>query len=136
MSALILLVLFVKPATVLGNGFERAAREILFCIAVIPLVLMGVAFVCAIRVSKSRFALLYYPAIGGVVAAARVPPLISAGLSAEAFFLAFFLYGIVYGLAGLGIGGMAFLIRAAVEQHTRKDKPPAGSRTSNLSRSP
>ncbi len=123
LPGLILLVLLVKPATVLANGWSRAVGEILFGVAVIPLVFMGIALVCAIQVSKSRFALLYYPVIGGLIAAGCVPPLIRANLSAEAFLM----WGVVYGLAGLVIGGLAFLVRAAVAQHTTEDKPPGDS---------
>lgn len=124
LPGLIVLVLLVKPATVLANGWSRAAGDLLFRVAVIPLVFMGIALVCAIKVSKSRFALLYYPVIGGLIAAASVPALIRAELSAELFLK----YGVVYGLVGIGIGGLAFLIRAAVEQHKTKDKPPGDSR--------
>jgi len=124
LPGLILFVLFVQPATALGNGFERAMRQILFGIAVVPLVFIGIALVCVIQVSNSRIALLYYPMIGGLIAAACVPPLIRANLSAELFLM----YGIVYGLAGLVIGGLAFLIRAAVEQHRTRVKPRGDSK--------
>jgi hypothetical protein len=123
LPGLILLVLLVKPATVLANGWNRAAGEILFGVFVIPLILIGIALVCAIQVSKSKFALLYYPMIGGLIAAACVPPLFRANLSAEGFLR----YGVVYGLAGLVIGGLAFLIRAGIAQHSAKDKPPGDS---------
>jgi hypothetical protein len=124
LPGLIVLVLLVKPATILANGWSRAVAEILFGIVVIPLVFMGVALVCAIHLSKSRLALLYYPVIGGLIAAASVPPLIRAKLSTELFFK----YGIVYGLVGVGIGGLAFLIRVAVEQHRTKDEAPGDSK--------
>lgn len=120
LPGLIIVVLLLKPETALANGFERAMRQILVSVTVTPLVLMAIALVCAIQVSKSRFALLYYPVIGGLIAAACVPFLIRANSSAGAFLV----FGIVYGLAGFVVGGLAFLIRATVGQRSTEDKPP------------
>ena len=114
--------LLVMPATVLANGWSRAVGEILFCIVVVPLIVMGIALACAIQASKSRFAIVYYPVIGGLVAAACVPALIRASFSAELFIR----YGIVYGLAGLVIGGLAFLTRWVL--HWTKNKPRGDSK--------
>jgi hypothetical protein len=102
----IIVILFVKLRFALTGGGELTA--ILFvggCSTVIPLILIGIALVCARKLSKSRLALLYYPVIGGLVAAACVPHLIGANLTVHLFRI----LGIVYGLLGLVIGGLAFL---------------------------
>jgi hypothetical protein len=117
----ILVILFVKLVTAQrGREDLTGILIILGCITAIPLILIGIALVCARRLSKSRFALLYYPVIGGLLAAACVPLLLGANLSAHLFLR----YGIVLGLVGLVIGGLAFLIRVVTEQHSAKDTPP------------
>ena len=121
----IIVILFVKLEPALTGGGELTV--ILFiggCITAIPLALIGIPLACAIELSKSRFALLYYPVIGGLVAAACVPHLIHANLSAHLFRR----YGIVYGLVGLVIGGLAFLISASAARHSAKYKPHGDSK--------
>ena len=122
MLGLIIVILFV--AVIHRGGDLAAVFYLLGCFIAIPLILIGIALICAKQLSKSRFALLYYPVIGGLVAAACVPHLIHANLSAHLFRR----YGIVYGLAGLVIGGLAFLIRVVAEQHSAKDTTPGDSK--------
>jgi hypothetical protein len=118
----IIVILFVS---VIHRGGDLAAVfYVLGCFIVIPLILIGIALICARQLSKSRVALLYYPVMGGLVAAACVPHLIYANLSAHLFGR----YGIVYGLVGLVIGGLAFLISVVAEQHSAKDTPPGDSK--------
>jgi len=119
-----MVVLLAGPETALANGFERGMGLLLFTITVFPLILMGIGVVCAIRFSKSRFALVYYPVIGGLVAAACVSP-----LTRGEFLTDVFLRGaILYGFGGLVIGGLAFLIRARVARHRTKDRPTGDSK--------
>jgi hypothetical protein len=122
LPGLIIVVLLLTPRTALANGFERAIRQMLFSFIAMPLILMGIALVCAI-LSKSRFALLYYPAIGGLIAAAFLPVLLGVN-----FLLGLFVYGIVYGLVGLIVGGLSFFIRAGVAEHRTRDKPTGKSK--------
>jgi hypothetical protein len=100
---------------------------VLGCFIAIPLILIGIALICARQLSKSRFALLYYPVIGGLVAAACVPHLIHANLSAKQYLT----YGIAYGLGGLVIGVLTFILKAGVAQHRKIDRP-----TSDLKEKP
>ena len=115
------LLLFARPATVMANRLSRAADQILFGVAVLPLVLMAIALGCAVLTSRAGFALLYYPVIAGLIAAASVPFLIQAQLSAGTFLV----YGIGYGVVGFGIGGLAFLVRAVVRRHRTRGARPA-----------
>ena len=121
---LIIVILFVKQEPALTDRGNLTILYILGSVTAIPLILIGIALICARQLSKSRFALLYFPVIGGLVAAACVPHLIHANLSAHLFRR----YGIVYGLVGLVIGGLAFLIRVVAEQHSAKDMPPVDSK--------
>jgi hypothetical protein len=119
------LIIVIQIVAVIHRGDDLAVVFYLSgCFIAIPLILIGIALICARQLSKSRFALLYFPVIGGLVAAACVPHLIHANLSAHLFRR----YGIVYGLVGLVIGGLAFLISVVAEQHSAKDTPPGDSK--------
>lgn len=116
-----LLLIVSSPSIACANGMNHFVRDLLLGVFVFPLSTICIVLAFSISLSKSNRGIVLSPIVGGLISGACVPLLIQCKI-----FPASLVYGSVYALVGLAIGGVALLIRTTAQR--RKAPGQAGKK--------